>query len=202
MFKKIASEALGLSDIGTIVQPKDFGSVDADDYLFHEDGEKIFFLIKSKKDEYCFTNFALIHVDGDSAVSSKRSIKRYEFATEQIENVTLETAGTMDMDVELKFSIGGVGFSIDVRKAFLEQLKDIYKALISIGKRQRADAECRDNVPRALQAVASMYKITQVGGPEGVSAQFHEVLKSLNSAVLVSYTKRDFGDVFSKYIQG
>ena len=55
----MASEALGLSDIGVIVEPKDFGSVDADDYLFHEDGEKIFFLIKSKKDEYCFTNFGI-----------------------------------------------------------------------------------------------------------------------------------------------
>ena len=201
MFKKIASEALGLSDIGTIVQPKDFGSVDADDYLFHEDGEKIFFLIKSKKDEYCFTNFALIHVDGDSAVSSKRSIKRYEFATAQIDNVTLETAGNMDMDVELKFSIGGTVFSIDVRKAFLEQLKDIYKALISIGKRQRADAICRDNVPLALQAMAGMYKIGQVPSPEAISAQFHDLLKNFNAAVLVNYTKRDFSDVFSRYIQ-
>lgn len=201
MFKKIASEALGLSDIGTIVQPKDFGSVDADDYLFHEDGEKIFFLIKSKKDEYCFTNFALIHVDGDSAVSSKRSIKRYEFATAQIDNVTLETAGNMDMDVELKLSIGGTVFSIDVRKAFLEQLKDIYKALISIGKRQRSDAVCRDNVPLALQAMAGMYKIGQVPSPEAISAQFHDLLKNFNAAVLVNYTKRDFSDVFSRYIQ-
>jgi hypothetical protein len=33
------------------------------------------------------------------------------------------------MDVELKFSIGGTAFSIDVRKQFLEQLKDVYKAL-------------------------------------------------------------------------
>ena len=79
MFKKLAAEALGISDIGVIVSPADYDKVDADDYLFHEDGEKIFFLIKSKKDEYCFTNLALIHVDGDSAVSSKRMIKRYGF---------------------------------------------------------------------------------------------------------------------------
>ena len=45
MFKKFAAEALGLSDIGTIVQPKDYDKVDADDYLFHEDQEKIHFLI-------------------------------------------------------------------------------------------------------------------------------------------------------------
>lgn len=200
MFKKIASEALGLSDIGSIIQPKDFGSVDADDYLFHEDGEKIFFLIKSKKDEYCFTNLALIHVDGDSAVSSKRSIKRYEYATEDIDHVTLETAGTLDMDVELKFVIGGVAFSIDVRKVFVEQLKDIYKALISIGKRQRADAICRDNALRTLDATASMYKITTAASGEAITAQYNEILKNLNSVMLVGYTKRDFSDVFTKYI--
>lgn len=201
MFKKIASEALGLSDIGSIIQPKDYGSVDADDYLFHEDEEKIFFLIKSKKDEYCFTNLALIHVDGDSAVSSKRTIKRYDYATQPIEGVTIETAGTIDMDVELKFAIGGERFSIDVRKNFIEQVKDIYKALYTIGKRQATDEICRGNALRALDATASMYKINTAGSGDVVTSQFSELLKSLNAAMLVTYTKKDFSDVFSKYIQ-
>lgn len=69
MFKKVASDVLGLSDIGTVIKPEDYDKVDADDYVMHEDGEKIYFLIKSKTDEYCFTNKALIHVDGTSAVS-------------------------------------------------------------------------------------------------------------------------------------
>jgi len=200
MFKKIAAEALGLSDIGAIIEPKNFGSVDADDYLFHEDGEKIFFLIKSKKDEYCFTNLALIHVDGDSAVSSKRAIKRYEYASSRIENVSIETAGTLDMDVELKFSIGGVVFSIDVRKNFIEQLKDIYKALITIGRRQHADEVCRDNAMRVLDATASMYKIGSATSNEAVIALYNELLKNVNQVTLVSYTKRDYNDVFTKFI--
>ena len=199
MFKKLASEALGLSDIGSIIEPKDYGSVDADDYLFHEDGEKIFFLIKSKKDEYCFTNLALIHVDGDSAVSSKRSIKRYEYASHRIEHVSIETAGTIDLDIELKFSIGGVGFSIDVRKKFIEQLKDIYKALIAIGRRQKLDEGCRDNALRVLDATAGMYKIGSVPSDEAVLNLYNELLKNVNKTMLVSYTKRDFDDVFSKY---
>jgi hypothetical protein len=41
VFKKLAAEALGLSDVGVIVAPADYDKVDADDYLFHEDGEKI-----------------------------------------------------------------------------------------------------------------------------------------------------------------
>lgn len=200
MFKKLASEALGLSDIGTIIQPRDYGSVDADDYLFHEDGEKIFFLIKSRKDEYCFTNLALIHVDGDSAVSSKRTIKRHDYADSAIERVTIETAGTVDMDVELKFSIGGTAFSIDVRKQFLEQLKDVYKALIAIGRLQARDETARQNALKVLGAMSSMYRIGQVGLPRDLPDQFNALLDNLNEAVLVRHARRDFGEVFGRYI--
>lgn len=200
MFGKIAAEAFGLSDIGIIIEPKDYNKVDADDYLFSEDGEKIFFLIKSKKDEYCFTNLALVHVDGDSAVSSKRTIKRYEYASELISDVTIETAGTIDMDVELKFHIGGILFSIDVKKSYLEQLKDIYKALISIGRQQHKDELGRANALRVLDATASMYKISNASSGEHITGQFNDMLANLNAAMLDRYTKRDFSDVFNKYI--
>ena len=53
MLKRLAADALGLSDIGSIIDPKDFDKVSSDDYIFHEDGEQIFFLIKSKTDESC-----------------------------------------------------------------------------------------------------------------------------------------------------
>ncbi len=138
MFKKMASEALGLSDIGKIINKEDFDKVDTDDYIFNEENEKIYFLIKSKKDEYCFTNKALIHLDGDSAVSSKRVLKRYDYKNNAIKNVTLETAGRIDLDVEIKFLIGEESFSIDVDKKQLEDLKDLYKALHRIGSLQNS----------------------------------------------------------------
>jgi hypothetical protein len=200
MFKRMAEEALGISDIGVIVGPADYNKVDADDYLFSEDGEQIFFLIKSKKDEYCFTNLALIHVDGDSAVSSKRTIKRYDYASHQITGVSIETAGTLDMDIELKFKLDTTAFSIDVKKTFIEQLKDIYKALITIGKQQHRDAVCRENALRTLDATASVHKLNIAPGEGGLVAQFGELLKALNTAMLETHTKRDFSDVFTKYI--
>ncbi len=200
MFKKLAAEALGISDIGVIVGPADYNKVDADDYLFSEDGEQIFFLIKSKKDEYCFTNLALIHVDGDSAVSSKRAIKRYDYASHQISGVSIETAGTLDMDIELKFSLDNTVFSIDVKKTHIEQLKDIYKALITIGKQQKRDAVCRDNALRALDATASVHKLNVAPGENGLVGLYGDLLAALNSAMFDTHTKRDFSDVFSKYI--
>jgi hypothetical protein len=197
MFGKIAADALGLSDIGVIVKPADYNKVDADDYLFGEDGERIFFLIKSRKDEYCFTNFALIHVDGESAISSKRAIRRHEFATSPISDVTIETAGRVDMDVELKFTIGAVVFSIDVKKSYLEQLKDVYKSLISISREQHKDASSREHALRVLDATASMYKIDQA---DDVTGRYESILAAVNTAVHVTHTKRDFSDVFEKYI--
>jgi hypothetical protein len=200
MFKKFAAEALGISDIGVIIGPADYSKVDADDYLFSEDGEQIFFLIKSRKDEYCFTNLALIHVDGDSAVSSKRSIKRYDYASHQISGVVIETAGTLDMDIELKFNLDNTKFSIDVKKTFIEQLKDIYKALISIGKQQYRDAACRDNALRALDATASVHKLNIAPDAGGLVSQYGQLLAALNTAMFDTHTKRDFSDVFAKYI--
>ena len=184
MFKKLAAEALGLSDTGVIVAPGDYDKVDADDYLFHEDGEKIFFLIKSKKDEYCFTNLGLTHVDGESAVSAKRTIKRYEYVAHRISHVTIETAGTIDMDVELKFFVDDLKFSIDVRKNFLEPLKDIYKALTMIARLQERNEQSRANAMRTLDAVAGMYKFNAAAGDDAVVKQYNALLENLNATVL------------------
>lgn len=200
MFKKFAAEALGLSDIGVIVAPADYHKVDADDYLFHEDREKIYFLIKSRKDEYCFTNLALVHVDGESAISSKRSIKRYEYAYHAISGVTIETAGTIDLDIELKFTIGEKLFNIDVRKDHLEALKDIYKALSSIGKLQQMDAVGRAHAVQAASVLGSMLKLNGALDPAAVTAHYNALLGAMNTAVLEQYMRRDYSTVFEKYI--
>jgi hypothetical protein len=202
MFKRIASEALGRSDIGTIVSAVDYNEVDADDYLFHEDEERIFFLIKSKKDEYCFTNLALIHVDGDSAISSKRKVKWYDYSSYKVSDVAIETAGTIDLDIELKFTLGNsIRFSIDLHKNCIEAIKDIYKALITIGKIQAKEEIARNNAVVCLEAISSMYKITSIENEAALVQHYNALLNNLNSTMLDKYTKRDFSNIFEKYIR-
>jgi hypothetical protein len=201
MFKKLAAETLGLSDIGKIISPHDYDKVDADDYLFHEDGEKIFFLIKSQKDEYCFTNLALIHVDGDSAISSKRIVKRYEYVSHKISQVFIETAGNIDLDIELKFTLDNrLNFSIDVNKNCLEALKDIYKVLITISKLQTQQEIARNNAALCLNTLTSMYKIGTIESEETIVKSYNALLLNFNTTILERYTKRDFGNIFEKYI--
>jgi hypothetical protein len=202
MFGKMASDMLGLSDIGSVIKPADYDKVESDDYIMHEDGEKIYFLIKSKTDEYCFTNRALVHLDGNSAVSKKRVLRRFDYYKNPISDVSLETAGNIDLDIEIKFAIGSHFYSIDVHKKHLEEIKDLYKALIKIAE------ICHDNEIHLEYAKESLQLASQtlgrLGRPEG---NIVEQFKDLNETAftwLVEKTKeyrvKDFGFVFEKYI--
>lgn len=202
MFGKVASDVLGLSDIGSVIAPQDYDKADVDDYVMHEDGEKIFFLIKSKSDEYCFTNKALIHLDGTSATSKKRTLYRYDYHTNDISNVTLETAGTVDLDVEIKFQIGSQPYSIDVRKKDLEALKDLYKSLLKIEEIKQDHKTIMGYGKQSLELSANI-----LGHTRKADGNLPEQLKALNQIAfswLVNtkkhYNIKDFGFVFEKFI--
>jgi len=129
IMKKLASDALGLSDIGAILSPNQYEESDSYGFIRRNNGEEIKTIIKSKTDEYCFTNEALIHVDGTSAVSKKRTVSRYPYWQNRITGVKMETAGTVDLDAEIKFTLGQNHYSIDVQKKQLSELVNLYNAL-------------------------------------------------------------------------
>lgn len=202
MLKKFAADALGLSDIGSVIAPSDYDKVDADDYIMHEDGEKIFFLIKSKTDEYCFTNLALIHVDGTSAVSKKRTLRRFNFSTNRVGHVTLETAGTVDLDVEIKFTLGETTYSIDVHKKYLEQVKDLYKALLAIEQITHENDYALKYSQQSLEtATAAIGRLTsKEDTPADQFAKLNEYAFSWLTGAREKYHRKDFGEVFHRYI--
>lgn len=202
MLKKFAADALGISDIGKIIKPKDYDKVDADDYVIHEDDERIFFLIKSKTDEYCFTNLALIHVDGASAVSKKRVVKRYDYYKNYISDVTIETAGTIDLDCELKFKVNETYFSIDVDKNEIESLKDIYKALIKIQQITEKNRIMLEKSEETLKVASEA-----CGSSKMENCNLAEMFKEINEYSYQwiensreKHIRKDFTDIFKKYI--
>ncbi|TCJ01194.1 PH domain-containing protein [Cytobacillus praedii] len=203
MFKRVASDVLGLSDVGSVIKPIDYDKVDADDYVLHEDNEKIYFLIKSKSDEYCFTNKALIHLDGTSALSKKRSLKRYSYKEHTISDVMLETAGTVDLDVEIKFVIGSVHFSIDVHKKYIEELKDLYKALIRISEICHENEVSMSYAEKSLELTSNTFSRSAVPQDNNFVDNFRVLNETAFNWLMNSrkkYNVKDFGFVFEKYI--
>lgn len=206
MFKNLASDALGLSDIGKIISPSQFNQTDIDDYIFHEDNERIYFVIKSKMDEYCFTNVAFIHLDGQSATSKKRLLKRYPYRNFQPANIMIETAGTMDMDAELKFSLGGMAFSIDIDKNQIEQIRDIYKALTAISEQCKLIAHEETVLEKSFNTVTNMFSLRELS--ENVVLNLPDVINQTVAQVENAYGERlktirtyDFGAIFEHYLR-
>ncbi|HSH01137.1 MAG TPA: PH domain-containing protein [Anaerolineae bacterium] len=202
MFKKAASDALGLSDIGKIISPADYGQTEADDFVMSEEGEQIFFVIKSKSDEYCFTNLAMIHVDGTTAMSKKRLVKRFDYYQHHIRNVLLETAGTMDMDVEIKFQFGDTHYSIDVAKNQILELKKLYKALLRIGHLQSDNQRMMQYANTSIdKAIASVGRATMTSSAleqvQGINQYAFEWLQNAYDR----YNQRDFGDIFATFVK-
>ncbi len=201
LFGKLAADTLGLSDIGTIISPQDFDKVDGDDYIMHEDGEKIFFVIKSKSDEYVFTNYGLLHVDGATAVSKKRVVRRYDFYTHAVSHVTLETAGTVDLDIEIKFHFGEVSFSIDVDKKQLELLKDLYKTLFEIGLLQQK------NQTVVNDGLLSLKMANEALGRNHLDGEALDIIKSITDynfmwtkQLRATYHVKDYTTIYEKYL--
>jgi hypothetical protein len=202
MLKKLASDALGLSDIGKIIGPEDYDKTDSDDYVRHEDNEKIYFLIKTKSDEYCFTNLALIHVDGENAVSSKRVLKRYSYSQNKVSNVLLETAGKVDLDIEIKFTIGNVTLSIDVDKKEINRLNDLYKALLYIAELTQENNTIQDMAHQSLDKAVAVLNNSRTNDTQ-LADQYKQLTEygfSWLTSIREQYHKKDFGDVFEKYI--
>lgn len=202
MFKKMASEALGLSDIGKIIDPQDFDKTDSDDYVMYEDGEKIYFLIKTKADEYCFTNLAIIHVDGDSAMSSKRTLKRYPYSQYTISGVVLETAGKIDLDVEIAFVVGTIPFKIDVQKQQADRLTDLYKSLLRIAENTHENSIIIGMANDSLEKAVTVLQNSRTG-EVALDDQYSKLTDfgfTWMTSVRNQYHVKDFGDVFEKYI--
>ena len=202
MFKKVSADALGLSDVGSVIQPVDYDKTDADDYVMHEDGEKIYFVIKSKADEYCFTNKALIHLDGTSATSKKRTLYRYSYKNNAISNVALETAGTIDLDIEIKFTLGNVPFSIDVHKKHIAELKDLYKALLKIEEIAQENTLYLDYSKQSLNLASTTLNQTR-GNETSLAEEFEKINQTAFdwlSQQKQKYQRKDYGEVFELFI--
>lgn len=198
----MAADALGLSDIGVVVPREDFDKTDSDDFIFNEKSEKIYFLIKTKADEYCFTNLGLIHVDGANAMSKKRMLRRYDYEYSVISDVLLETAGTIDLDVEIKFTINNVPQSIDIHKRFINEIKDLYKALHAISLEQKSNATKLDYAKEGLTLAAQA--LGRTSSQNATPAQSFEDITRFAAGWLEAnkdeYKRKDFGEIFEKYI--
>lgn len=197
------SEMSGSAENCHVLMGQEFAKNDGLKYLLKEDGP-VFVVLSSKKDDYIFTGTVLVHVDGESAASSKRSVKRYRYATTRIDNVGIETAGHADRDCEIKFTVNGAQWSIDVFKQELDKLIPFYKVLVEIEQLMDAQARAESNNNLAMaNALSCMTRLRLDSSLEHPAnpAFFTEMAKAQLQWITSSYESthcKDYSHVFSK----
>ena len=135
-------------------------------------------------------------------MNKKRMLRRYDYEHYTVQQVLLETAGTIDLDVEIKFTIGNIPLSIDIHKKFLTEIKDLYKALHAISLEQKSNQQklemARDGLTFAATALSrglntNIAPATSFEDITRFAAGWLEANKE-------EYVRKDFGAVFEMYI--
>lgn len=197
----MASDALGLSDFCKVVEPDSYSKALSDDFVLEETGETIYFLLKSRTDEYCFTNRAIIIVDSDNATSGRKEIKRYEYSDNRINNISIVTAARIDLTTELVFSINDLDIKISVERAFLEELKDLYKVLVEIDIAQARAVDTYDCAKKSVDfATKAIGKLAQVND---VLSLYKALIDYNDTYIYQRYQESfgfDFSELYEKYI--
>ncbi|GAA0316857.1 PH domain-containing protein [Oceanobacillus sp. FSL W7-1281] len=71
-----------------------------------------------------------------------------------LQNVTVETAGTIDLNLEIKFTIGGQSISVDIEK---KEGADLYKSLVTISHIQDSDGRVKSYAKDSLDLSKTIF---------------------------------------------
>ncbi len=202
-FSNVSSDRSDEAEPGWMVTPEDYESTESNRYVLHEDGEQIYCLIKSNSDEYCFTNFAFIHLNGSRKKSNTILLSRLPYYLNPISNVSMETAGWVDVDLELTFNAGDRDFSVYARQDSLSQVQNLYKALVKISEIQQDNKKLHEYAANSLNTASHVLQNIQKS-----ESNVEEQFKALNQyafswmkSAKSEYVKENFGDVFEKFVK-
>ncbi|RLN51259.1 hypothetical protein BBJ29_005349 [Phytophthora kernoviae] len=154
MFKGLTKDLTGSADICTTATR--FNKLHAAAYLLPE--EDVLFAFESAKEEFAFTNEALIMTLGESATTTRKLVKRLTYRECPIDNVLFETTGRVDRDCEIKFRIGEHDVSIDIARKEEAYVKGFYKTLLLLEREQRSSFHFD---PRSLGKMPIKHEATE-----------------------------------------
>ncbi|TMW58313.1 hypothetical protein Poli38472_011901 [Pythium oligandrum] len=181
MFKSLAKDLSGSADICKAVT--DFRKLEAANFLLP--GEQVMFAFQSPKEEWIFTNEAIIALYGDSATTTRRLVERFEYRTYYITNVKFETTGRVDRDCEIKFKANEFDVSIDIARKEENAVKKHYKALLALSREQEHRRRRMEMSNKGLKTSADALLLQNLSLNSEASAE-SSPLTALASSVLAS----------------
>ncbi|GAB9465479.1 Bacterial ph-like domain [Globisporangium polare] len=177
MLKGIASDLTGSADICRPVRQLE--SCITAGFLLPN--ETIMFALQSTKEEYAFTNQALIRSEGENATTTRKLVERFDYKSYTVNHVKFETAGRADRDVEIKFVIGDRHMAIDIARDEEVVVREYYKVLELLGRVQRKNERSWEFARLALKSSSEALYLTE-GSGQTLTRQSDEALTWVQQA--------------------
>jgi hypothetical protein len=114
MLRTLATDLTGAGDVCRVLAASDASGTAAASKLLPE--EELEFVLQDVREEFTFSDQALLMVRGDSAATTRRVIERFNYKSHILAHMRFETAGHVDHDCELQFVVGDRKVSIDVAR--------------------------------------------------------------------------------------
>lgn len=156
MLKGLTKDLTGTADI--CLPSRDLTKLQATSYVLPD--EDILFAFESGKEEFAFTNEALIMTLGESATTTRKLVQRVTYRESLISHVLFETSGRVDRDCEIKFKIGDTDVSIDIARKEEGFVKGFYKTLLLISRAQKSRLRSWQQAEKGLNEAAHGAKRT------------------------------------------
>lgn len=185
----LAKKAMGTGDI---LEFKSVDSIGNNVKAFLHTEETVYFYLESVYEHIVVTNRGIISSLREGVASSKSTISRIDFKTTKIDNLYIETAGTIDRDAELKYSINGEKVSLDIHKSQLDNLFKLYHALANVCYIQNSNQLLEDNLKLSLDLAKDSISSH---GTNGVASDYQTICEYAEGR-LNGFIKTDYSEAF------
>jgi putative lipoic acid-binding regulatory protein len=126
-----------------------------------------------------------------------------EVLTVAAQTITLPGGERVTFTPHSKFTLGDVTYSIDVHKKHLEQVKDLYKALLAIAQVTHANEYALRFSQQSLEmATAAVGRVaSREDTPSDQFARVNEYAFNWLVSAREKYNVKDFGHIFKRYLE-
>ncbi|KAH7485124.1 hypothetical protein KRP22_006289 [Phytophthora ramorum] len=157
--KGLAADIAGTTDICDVVA--DLSRAWAASYLLP--GEEVLYALQSVRQEFAFTNRALIKVSAETSTTTRKLVDRFEYKSHRVGSVQFESTGVVDRDCELNFKIGDGNFHVDVVRGKEREVKGFYKALVLLSHQQEENELDWELAKQAMATAKDTVRLSDAG---------------------------------------
>lgn len=196
----MVGDITGGSDVCKCVPKNQFATESSIKFVLPD--ETAFIFLKSSKEEYIFTDKALIAIRGGSGVSKKRSTSRYDYGEHPIKSVSFETAGLgfSDLDCELKLEIGNESLSIDIEKRETDIAISYYRVLVDVSKAIKRNSAKFDLSLAIIKNGSTKVDVRE--SPDSSLRAISSNILDFTEALIIKYQPESYKEIFSAHFPG